>query len=226
MPDQVQLRGGTEAENNNFTGAAREVTVDTTNKTLRVHDGETAGGSKLAAYDQWGRLQTADPVNDTDVANKQWVEGHVSGAATRRALVIRDDVQTIPNATTTAMIFQTEVYDDDGMFDIGSPTMLVVPSGASKVRVSASVVWGSNADGLRQAFIERDTGAGFTASYNGVARFAMDPGTSNQAYWTMATAWIACDPGDKFQLAVHHTRGTTLQMQGSGLTWMMMEILT
>ncbi|MEX0934479.1 MAG: DUF1566 domain-containing protein [Candidatus Saccharimonadales bacterium] len=44
MADQIQLRGGTEAENNAFTGAAREVTVDTTNNTLRVHDGTTAGG--------------------------------------------------------------------------------------------------------------------------------------------------------------------------------------
>ncbi len=48
MPDQVQLRGGTEAENDAFTGANREVTVDTTNNTLRVHDNSTLGGHKLA----------------------------------------------------------------------------------------------------------------------------------------------------------------------------------
>ncbi len=86
MPDQVQLRGGTASDNDNFTGAAREVTVDTTNKTLRVHDGVTAGGSKLAAYDQWGRLQVEDPENDSDVANKQWVEGHVSDSANTQCI--------------------------------------------------------------------------------------------------------------------------------------------
>ncbi len=48
MADQIQLRGGTAAESVSFTGAAREVTVDTTNNTLRVHDGTTAGGHLLA----------------------------------------------------------------------------------------------------------------------------------------------------------------------------------
>ena len=47
MPDQLQLRGGTTSEHNSFTGVAREVTVDTTKKTLVVHDGSTAGGTPL-----------------------------------------------------------------------------------------------------------------------------------------------------------------------------------
>jgi hypothetical protein len=49
---QVKLRRGTSAEhdttNGGFTGAEGEVTVDTTNDTLRVHDGSTAGGVRLA----------------------------------------------------------------------------------------------------------------------------------------------------------------------------------
>jgi len=44
MSTQVQFRRGTAAENDAFTGAVGEVTVDTTNKALRVHDGATAGG--------------------------------------------------------------------------------------------------------------------------------------------------------------------------------------
>ena len=47
MPDQLQLRGGTTTEHNSFTGAAREVTVDTTKKTVVVHDGSQAGGTPL-----------------------------------------------------------------------------------------------------------------------------------------------------------------------------------
>jgi len=47
MPDQLQLRGGTTTEHNSFTGALREVTVDTTKKTLVVHDGASAGGTAL-----------------------------------------------------------------------------------------------------------------------------------------------------------------------------------
>jgi hypothetical protein len=47
MPTQVQLRRGTTAEHSSFTGAAGEVTVDTTKKTVVVHDGSTAGGMPL-----------------------------------------------------------------------------------------------------------------------------------------------------------------------------------
>jgi hypothetical protein len=48
MSTQVQYRRGTASENNSFTGALAEITVDTTNKTIRVHDGSTAGGSNIA----------------------------------------------------------------------------------------------------------------------------------------------------------------------------------
>jgi len=48
MAVQLQLRSGTTTEHDTFTGANGEVTVDTTNKTLRVHDGVTIGGTRLA----------------------------------------------------------------------------------------------------------------------------------------------------------------------------------
>jgi cytoskeletal protein CcmA (bactofilin family) len=47
MATQVQFRRGTTTENNAFTGATAELTVDTTLDTLRVHDGSTAGGVAL-----------------------------------------------------------------------------------------------------------------------------------------------------------------------------------
>jgi hypothetical protein len=49
MAKQVQFRRGTAAENDAFTGAVGEITVDTTNKQLRVHDGSTAGGTSALA---------------------------------------------------------------------------------------------------------------------------------------------------------------------------------
>lgn len=44
MAIQVQIRRGTTSENNAFTGAQGEVTVNTINNSLRIHDGETVGG--------------------------------------------------------------------------------------------------------------------------------------------------------------------------------------
>ena len=50
MPTTLQFRRGTQAQNNSFTGAAGEITFDITNKTLRVHDGATAGGHRLGTF--------------------------------------------------------------------------------------------------------------------------------------------------------------------------------
>jgi len=48
MPRTVQLRRGSTADHESFTGAPGEVTVDTDKNTLVVHDGQTIGGTPLA----------------------------------------------------------------------------------------------------------------------------------------------------------------------------------
>ncbi len=44
MAKQWQIRRGTTAENDDFTGAIGELTMDTTTNQVRVHDGTTQGG--------------------------------------------------------------------------------------------------------------------------------------------------------------------------------------
>ena len=51
MATQVQFRGGTTSQHGSFTGAVREVTVDTDKETLVVHDGSTAGGFEISRAD-------------------------------------------------------------------------------------------------------------------------------------------------------------------------------
>ena len=64
MPNiSVQLRRGTDTEHSSFTGAEGEVTVDTTNDTLRVHDGSTAGGIRLAKLSEAGGSGTVTSVD-------------------------------------------------------------------------------------------------------------------------------------------------------------------
>lgn len=48
MATLLKLRRGTTTQHSSFTGAAGEVTVDTTKNTAVVHDGSTAGGHPLA----------------------------------------------------------------------------------------------------------------------------------------------------------------------------------
>ena len=47
----LQVRRGTAAQNDIFTGLPGEITMDTDAKTIRVHDGETLGGIALARAD-------------------------------------------------------------------------------------------------------------------------------------------------------------------------------
>lgn len=51
MPTRVQFRRGNTSQNNSFTGAVGEVSVNTDNSALRVHNGSTAGGVELARAD-------------------------------------------------------------------------------------------------------------------------------------------------------------------------------
>lgn len=44
---QLQLRRGTTAENDAFTGAQGELTYDSEENNIRIHDGQTAGGRRV-----------------------------------------------------------------------------------------------------------------------------------------------------------------------------------
>ncbi len=86
MSRQIQIRRGTAAENDAFTGAIGEVTMDTTNKTLRVHDGETSGGTVLAKQSEIPTvpdLTNADYVIESQLPtaenNYTWYRKYKSG---------------------------------------------------------------------------------------------------------------------------------------------------
>ena len=68
MPTTLQFRRGNAAQNNSFTGAAGEITFDVTNKTLRVHDASTAGGTRLATHAEDQAVSAASALDSARVA--------------------------------------------------------------------------------------------------------------------------------------------------------------
>jgi len=70
MASVLKLRRGTSSQNDSFTGANGEITYDVTNKTIRAHDGLTAGGVKLA--------KNSDVTTKMSVANTQALFATVS----------------------------------------------------------------------------------------------------------------------------------------------------
>ena len=60
MATAIQRRRGTSTQHGSFTGLAGEITIDTTNNTVVVHDGSTAGGHRLAKYAEITALGEGD----------------------------------------------------------------------------------------------------------------------------------------------------------------------
>jgi hypothetical protein len=80
MATAIQFRRGTTAQHSSFTGLVGEITVDTDLDTIRVHDGSTAGGTRLAKYSEVVAAASGDI---TEVAAGSGLTGgSASGAAT------------------------------------------------------------------------------------------------------------------------------------------------
>ena len=92
----VQLRRGTDTEHSSFTGAEGEVTVDTTNDTLRVHDGTTAGGVRLAKLSEAGGSGTVTSVDSGT--------GLSGGPITTSGTLSLDNTAVTPGSYTNADI--------------------------------------------------------------------------------------------------------------------------
>ena len=86
MAKQLQLRKGTATEHNTFTGANGEVTVDTTNKTLRVHDGSTVGGTRLASLTGGLVPTTQLPAATTSTQGAVVLNNTLTSTSTNQAL--------------------------------------------------------------------------------------------------------------------------------------------
>ena len=99
MAIQVKFRRGSNGQHSSFTGANGEITIDTTNKTIRVHDGVTVGGTRLAKINEiitpsavsGSLIPSANVTYDLGTPTKRWRSLYLSnntiylGAAVIRA---------------------------------------------------------------------------------------------------------------------------------------------
>jgi len=112
MPNiSVQLRRGTDTEHSSFTGAEGEVTVDTTNDTLRVHDGTTAGGIRLAKLSEAGGSGTV-----TSVGSGTGLTGGPITTSGTLSLASIADLRVLGNVSGgSAAPVAVEIKDEDAM---------------------------------------------------------------------------------------------------------------
>jgi hypothetical protein len=130
MATQIQYRRGTNSQNAAFTGALGEITVDTTNGTLRVHNGITAGGSNIAtvAYvaAQISALSSnsiTDGTSNVRVFANGNVTTSVGGSAnvlniTSTGAIITGDLTVTGNATLSGNILGDRIQNGNTNIDI------------------------------------------------------------------------------------------------------------
>jgi hypothetical protein len=146
---QVQYRRGTASENNAFTGALAEITVDTTNNTLRVHDGAVAGGFATVGLTQTQTLTnktlsgvtvtgniignlvpSANLTYNLGSANQAWSSLYVGGNT-----IYLGNLQLKEIASNTFA-----VYTSDGVtqanIDVGNIDVSSITQGTSTIGIS------------------------------------------------------------------------------------------
>jgi len=116
MSVEVRFRRGTSNQHTTFTGALGEVTVDTTNKTLRVHDGVTAGGTRIARYSEIAAVGSLANTNAYIAANALIERQHL---ANTNAFIRSQLANTNTN-------YATKVYVNDAIAAVvnAAPTLL------------------------------------------------------------------------------------------------------
>jgi hypothetical protein len=134
MASQVQYRRGTNAQNAAFTGALAEITVDTTNGTLRVHDAITVGGSNIATVSyvtsQISALSANSITNGTSsvavIASGGNIRSNIAGSTVQTIsaglVAITGDLSVSGNATLSGNILGDRIQNGTTTIDIQTPS--------------------------------------------------------------------------------------------------------
>ena len=168
---QVKRRRGTTAENDAFTGAEGEITVDTEKHELRVHDGMTQGGFKIGGgyrpdlFDhKWADHQLND-VSWLRADTFSWQSGDVYAAAYEHLV---DDIggKTLQSETISDTTIQFYLADDGHKICLASEE-----SNVSAIYNSTGVAWYYILDTTNRQFKLPRTKWGFTGLRDSVGGY-------------------------------------------------------
>ena len=136
MSTQVQYRRGTEAQNNAFTGALAEITVDTTNWNLRIHDGVTAGGFSLITASSTSTLS-----NKTYLGTSLSVSGNVTGANVNGTFYgAGTGLTSIPGANVTGTVANATYATSAGTVTTAAQGNITSVGTLTSLSVSGNIV--------------------------------------------------------------------------------------
>ena len=126
MATQIQFRRGTDSQHDSFTGATAEITVNTTNKSVHVHDGTTQGGFELARADlsntsglTLAGLTTVSTLNISNDLNVSGVSTFVGEVTFQGGTINFGDAST-DNVVFNADVNSSIIPNTDDLYDLGS----------------------------------------------------------------------------------------------------------
>ncbi len=163
MTKQVQRRRGTATQHTSFTGAEGETSVNTTNKSVHVHDGATAGGIEAAR---------ADLVNVSDASLNAALTGNTVPSLTITTADINGGTVdgTVIGGTTAAAVTGTSITAGDMFITGPSPLLRLTDNDASdnhttiKNNNGSTYIDGRN-DTANGDIVFRGTGGGVADEY-------------------------------------------------------------
>lgn len=135
------------------------------------------------------------------------------------ALMYRSSALTIASSTETPVTWNATAYDTSSMWSAGAPTLLTVPVGVTRVRLTANVAWQVQVSGSRRIRIEKVGGG----SYG----YGVDSRVATSIYETRHSAQTAILPvsaGDAFYLTVFSNYANPLDLMADR-TWLSMEVV-
>lgn len=107
MSRVLQIRRGSSAQNDNFTGLPGELSFDTDAKTLRVHDGERLGGYPLARADSIGASVPGGQFDINSIPDDLWA-AKVAEFTPAPFTVITSKAVSLAKTTGIEYIFNTD----------------------------------------------------------------------------------------------------------------------
>lgn len=211
MTKAVQRRRGTNAEHSSFTGLEGELSVNTTNDSVHVHDGSTAGGFELARADG-SNVDNFAVGGDLDVTGNVTIGGNITiGDADTDSININADLTSslIPNADDTYDLgTATKQWRNlyiDGTAEIDSLSI-------DGTAITATAAELNVLDGITATVTELNYTDGVTSAIqtqlDAKADLAGDTFTGNIGFDSAAT--VSLDVGDRTD-AIHVPSGTTAQ---------------
>jgi len=136
MATQVQLRRGTEAENNAFTGVEGEITIDTTNNVIRIHDGVLPGGFATVMANSDQTLITGDILPAANItyslgnADRQWSNLYLAGNT-----IFLGPLQIKAIDDNTLAVFTSD-GSTQANIDVGNVDVAAISQGNSVIGIS------------------------------------------------------------------------------------------